>query len=48
MKNRDIGRPIFGLFALQPPTALWCYFTDVPYWSNHHSDIVSHPRLCLV
>ena len=34
MKKRDICRPIFGLISLQPPTALWCYFTDIPYWSN--------------
>ena len=34
MKKRDIYRPIFGLICLQPPTALWCLFTDIPYWSN--------------
>ncbi len=34
MKKRDIYRPIFGLFCLQPPTVLWCYLTDIPYWSN--------------
>jgi hypothetical protein len=25
---------MFGLFALQPPTYLWCLLTDVPYLSN--------------
>ena len=34
MKKRDFWRPIFGLCTLQPPTALWCYLTEVPYWSN--------------
>ena len=34
MKKRDIYRPMFGLFALQPPTYLWCLLTDVPYLSN--------------
>lgn len=34
MKKRDIYRPIFGLICLQPLTALWCYLTDIPYWSN--------------
>lgn len=34
MKKKDIYRPIFGLFCLQPPTVLWSYLNDIPYWSN--------------
>jgi hypothetical protein len=34
MSAKDFWRPIFGTVLLQPPTALWCYLTDIPYWSN--------------
>jgi hypothetical protein len=34
MTSKDFWRPIFGTIALQPPTALWCYITDISYWSN--------------
>ncbi len=34
MERADIIRPIYGTVVLQPLVLLWCWLTDIPYFTN--------------